>query len=272
MEIRQALSDALQKVRTKSPLIHHITNYVTVNDCANITLAIGASPIMADAIEEAAEIAAIASGLVLNIGTLNARTVASMLKAGQTANEIGIPVIFDPVGAGASDFRNQTTQTLLKTLKFSIIRGNLSEIRYISGLSSNTKGVDAAAIDMSDGIEATIQIAKTCAKQYQTVIAITGAVDVISDGITAYCIENGDAKLSKITGTGCMCNSLIASYTAATGNAMVGAAAGILTMGLAGEVAGKEFSGTGSYRSKIIDVISQLTGIALEKGARIYEA
>lgn len=272
MKTTQRLNQALQEVRTKKPLIHHITNYVTVNDCANVTLAIGASPIMADAIEEVAEITSIASGLVLNIGTLNERTVDSMQMAGQKANEVGIPVVFDPVGAGASNFRNQTTKTLLSTVKFSVIRGNLSEIRYITGLSSNTKGVDASDLDMGDGLEAIIQIAKNCAKQYEAAIAITGATDVISNGTTTYCIENGDPKLSKISGTGCMCNSLIASYVAATNDTLIGTLAGVLTMGLAGELAAKEYHGTGSYHMNIMDKISLLDGITLEEGARLYEA
>ena len=142
------MQTAIQKVRLNAPLIHHITNYVTVNDCANITLAIGASPIMADDAQEVLEITTMSNALVLNIGTLNERTIVSMLLAGKKANELGIPIILDPVGAGASRFRNETVKKLLNDIHFSVIRGNISEMCFLAGLKSSTKSVDASLEDI----------------------------------------------------------------------------------------------------------------------------
>ena len=150
-EIVIKIGNLLNEVRNKKPLVHNITNYVTVNDCANILLAIGASPIMADDIKEAADITKISSALVINIGTLNERTIESMIASGKKANELNIPVIFDPVGAGASEFRNETTKKILEEVKISVLRGNMSEIKFISGLESSTKGVDASESDINIG-------------------------------------------------------------------------------------------------------------------------
>ncbi len=265
-------SRLLELVRGNKPLVHHITNYVTVNDCANITLAIGASPIMADAIEEAADIAAISSSLVLNIGTLNSRTIESMIAAGKSANKKGIPIVFDPVGAGASKLRNDTTALILKELKISALRGNISEIRYISGLSSNTKGVDAGECD-SKGDSA--EIALSLAKRLTCVVAITGAVDAISDGKKVIRIENGHPTLSVITGAGCMCTSLVGSFLGAAPDELFkGTAAAILCMGLAGEIAYERAgsAGNGSFRAGVIDAVSLLSSEVLESRAKIHEA
>ena len=262
------------QVRQQKPLIHHLTNYVTVNDCANIVLAIGASPIMADDIAEAADITRISSALVLNIGTLNTRTVSSMLASGKAANEAGIPVVLDPVGAGASALRNETTQMLIDEVKLSVLRGNLSEIRFISGLASNTKGVDAAEEDMRDGLESSVQMAKALAQKLQCTVAITGAVDIVTDGARVALIHNGHAKLSSITGTGCMCSSLVGAYCGAGSDAFVAAAAGIASMGIAGEIAYERAGqiGNGSYHMAILDAISQLDADALRARGKIDEA
>ncbi len=262
------------QVRQQKPLIHHLTNYVTVNDCANIVLAIGASPIMADDIAEAADITRISSALVLNIGTLNTRTVSSMLASGKAANEAGIPVVLDPVGAGASALRNETTQMLIDEVKLSVLRGNLSEIRFISGLASNTKGVDAAEEDMRDGLESSVQMAKALAQKLQCTVAITGAVDIVTDGARVALIHNGHPKLSSITGTGCMCSSLVGAYCGAGSDAFVAAAAGIASMGIAGEIAYERAGqiGNGSYHMAILDAISQLDADALRARGKIDEA
>lgn len=262
------------QVRQQKPLIHHLTNYVTVNDCANIVLAIGASPIMADDIAEAADITRISSALVLNIGTLNTRTVSSMLASGKAANEAGIPVVLDPVGAGASALRNETTQMLIDEVKLSVLRGNLSEIRFISGLASNTKGVDAAEEDMRDGLESSVQMAKALAQKLQCTVAITGATDIVTDGARVALIHNGHPKLSSITGTGCMCSSLVGAYCGAGSDAFVAAAAGIASMGIAGEIAYERAGqiGNGSYHMAILDAISQLDADALRARGKIDEA
>ena len=255
----------LEELRKKKPLIHHITNYVTVNDCANITLAIGASPIMADAIEEAEAIVSISSALVLNIGTLNCRTVESMLSAGKKANQCGIPVIFDPVGAGASEFRNETTRRILQEVNVSVLRGNISEIRFVAGLSSNTKGVDAAETDASDDA---LNIARKLAGEQACIVAITGATDVVSDGLNAVIIKNGHQSMSNITGTGCMCTSLIGSFCAAAPEKMLySTAAAILCMGIAGELAYDRAGelGNSSLRLAIIDAVSRMDAKAVEE-------
>ncbi len=247
----------LTLVRSQKPLVHHITNYVTVNDCANITLAIGASPVMADAIEEAGDIAAIASALVLNMGTLNSRTVESMLIAGKSANQNGIPVVFDPVGAGASSMRNEAAARILNENKVAVVRGNLSEIRFIAGLSANTKGVDASEQDGGD----TGKIARKLAQKLGCVAAITGAVDTVSDGERTIYIHNGHPALSGVTGTGCMCSSLIGSFCAAAPNqAFEGTVAALLCMGIAGEMAYEKAGhiGNGSFRIGILDAVSKL--------------
>lgn len=214
-EISIKIGSLLNEVRNKKPLVHNITNYVTVNDCANILLAIGASPIMADDIKEAADITKISSALVINIGTLNERTIESMIASGKKANELNIPVVFDPVGAGASEFRNSTTKRLLEEVKISVLRGNMSEIKFISGLGSTTKGVDASENDARTGNDEGIDVAKNLAKKLQCTVAITGATDIISDGERVVILENGTKMLSNVTGTGCMTTALIGAFCGA---------------------------------------------------------
>jgi hydroxyethylthiazole kinase len=225
----------LREIRSRQPLVHHITNYVTVNDCANIVLAIGASLIMADDIDEVKSIVSISSALVLNIGTLNGRTIESMIAAGQKANELNIPVIFDPVGAGASELRNRTTEKLMEKIKISVLRGNMSEIRFVAGLESETKGVDVSASDLASGLEIRRELAANTAKKFTCVTAITGEKDIISDGGRELIIENGTKMLSNVTGTGCMCSSLVGAFCSVTRDYLIAAAGGILSVGIAGE-------------------------------------
>lgn len=264
-------AELLGQLRKKKPLVHNITNYVTVNDCANIILAIGASPIMADDISEASDITAISASLVLNIGTLNKRTVEAMLAAGKRANELGIPVVLDPVGAGASTLRNETTNLILSEVKISVVRGNMSEISFIAGLSSNTKGVDAAEEDIisSDARK----IASAVAEKQGCVAAITGAIDVISDGKRLAAVSNGHRLLSNVTGTGCMTTALVGSFCGAGKDAFVAAVAGIAAMGIAGEIAYEKAGdrGTGSFHISIIDAISRLDEKILLERAKINE-
>ena len=171
-------------VRAKSPLVHNITNYVTVNDCANIVLACGASPIMADDAAEVEDITSLCAGLNLNIGTLNSRTIPSMLLAGHTANRLGRPVVLDPVGAGASHLRTETALRLLREVKFTVIRGNISEIRTLAAGSGTTKGVDADAADKvtDETLDKTVAFAKAFAARTGAVVAVTGAIDIVADG------------------------------------------------------------------------------------------
>lgn len=263
----------LEKVRVNKPLVHNITNYVTVNDCANILLAIGGSPIMADDIKEAADITQISSALVINIGTLNERTIESMIASGKKANELNIPVVFDPVGAGASDFRNETTKRILEEVKMSVLRGNMSEIKFISGLESTTKGVDASESDARTENDEGINIAKSLSKKLNCTVAITGATDIISDGERVAILENGTKLLANVTGTGCMTTALVGAFCGASSDYFISAISGIMSMGIAGEIAFEKAGqiGTGSFHIAIIDAISNLNTKIIRDMAKAQE-
>ena len=265
----------LNNVLAKTPLVHSITNYVTVNDCANIILASGGSPIMADDIAEVTEITSICSSLVINIGTLNERTIASMIAAGKRANELGHPVVLDPVGAGASTLRNETALTLLKEVKFSVIRGNISEIKFLATGSASTQGVDAAAADAvtSDNLESVITFAKQLSKSSGAVITITGVTDIVADSEKAYVIYNGNRMMSRVTGTGCMLTAVIGSYIGANPNLILEATAtAVAVMGLSGELAYEKLcdinGGTNTYRMLIIDMVSKMNADQLKDGVK----
>lgn len=265
----------VELVREKKPLVHHITNYVTVNDCANITLAIGASPIMADALEEAADIAEISASVVLNMGTLNTRTIESMVAAGKSANAAGIPVVFDPVGAGASSLRNSAVDRIMREVRVAVLRGNASEIRHISGMQANTRGVDAADSDQAGGVEAAGSMARALARKLNCVVAVTGPVDAVSDGKRTVFIKAGHPSMSGITGTGCMCSSLVGSFCGACPEKPLEATvAALLSMGVAGELAFEEAGrqGSGSLRVAILDAISKMDADTLIRKGRYHEA
>lgn len=263
----------IEEMRNKKPVVHHITNYVTVNDCANITLAIGASPIMADAVEEVADITKISSSLVINIGTLNKKTVSSMIEAGKVANKYKIPVIFDPVGVGASKLRSETAIEILKKVKVDVLRGNISEMQFLAGIKSEIKGVDASNRDIkSANIE---DIAKKLVSRYDCVVAITGETDIISDGNKTIFIENGHEMLTSLTGTGCMCSSLIGSFCGAfPDNLLYSTTNALLCMAIAGEIAYEEAcgQGNGSFYTKLHDAISLMNEQTIEQRMRYYEA
>lgn len=265
-----------EKVRASMPLVHCITNYVTVNDCANALLACGASPIMADDENEVEEITSICSALNINIGTLNNRTIVSMLKAGGKANELSHPVVLDPVGAGASSLRTSTAMDLIDNIVFSVIRGNFSEIKALAAGSRNTRGVDADINDSISGknIEEVISFAKNLSKKTGSVVTVTGSVDIVADSHRVYLVHNGHPMMSKITGTGCMLSAIIAAYCGAVpGQPLEAAAAAVGMMGLCGEKAYertvKENAGTATYRTYIIDEISRLDAAALSGGIKI---
>ena len=258
--IIESCAKAADKVRDICPLVHCITNYVTVNDVANCILAIGASPIMADDIAEAADITSISKALVINMGTLNARTVESMVAAGKKANELGVPVVFDPVGAGASNFRNETAKRILENVKISILRGNLSEMSYLAGLEADEKNDP-------------VSVAKKTAAKYNCVAAITGAVDTITDGKRVARISNGHPYLSKVTGTGCMTTGLVGSFAGACDDMYTAAVTGIASMGIAGEFAYENAGemGSGSFHISIIDAISKMNSQVFAAKAKIEE-
>ncbi|PKM48867.1 MAG: hydroxyethylthiazole kinase [Firmicutes bacterium HGW-Firmicutes-7] len=264
----------VSNTRENTPMVHTITNYVTVNDCANIILACGGAPIMADDINEVEEITSICQGLVINIGTLNDRTILSMIKAGKKANELGHPVILDPVGAGASKFRTETVFKLLKEVKFTVIRGNYSEIKTVYKGSGTTRGVDADIKDMieEDNLDEIIVFAKSLSKKTGSIIAITGSIDIVSSAERAFVIRNGHPLMSKITGSGCMLSTVIGAYCGANYEQIFEAtAAAVSAMGLCGELAYDvlENRGTATYRTLIIDFMSKMNDSILRGGAQI---
>lgn len=267
MDIRKQINEALNALHVKKPLVHHITNYVTVNDCANVVLAIGASPVMADELKEVGDMVSICNALVLNIGTGNERTLLSMIEAGRVANAKNIPVLLDPVGIGATPFRFESVALLLKEVKFSVIRGNMAEIKNIAGLEAKSAGVDSLD-DESDGGK----IAKALALKLGCTIAITGKTDIVSDGIQTYALDNGDINLTKVTGTGCMTSSLIGSFLGANNNPQVSAIAGIWSMSIAGENATcklKSGEGIGSFKVYLMDAISGMSGDIFDEKGKI---
>lgn len=268
------MKKSLENVRKNQPLIHNITNYVTVNDCANMLLACGGSPIMSDAIDDVCDITTICGGLNINIGTLNERTIPSMLKAGNKANELGHPVVLDPVGAGASALRTNTANELIENVKFTVIRGNISEIKTLATGTGTTKGVDADVADKvtEENIAQAVEFAKAFAKETGAVIAITGAIDIVADAERAFAIYNGHPMMSSITGTGCQLSALIAAYIVANPDDVLRAtAAAVCAMGLCGEIAHNRLTaldGNSSYRNYIIDAMYNLDGDTLENGAK----
>lgn len=275
MDIKTYIGNLLENVRERAPLVHHITNYVTVNDCANITLSIGASPVMADDINEVEAMTSIASSLVINIGTLNSRTVECMIKAGKKANEVGIPVILDPVGAGATPYRTKVAKTIMDNIELAVIRGNLSEIKTLYGINTKTKGVDSLYdTSIKDELEKGKLLAKDFSKRVGSIIAITVAVDIVTDGKMIYTVENGHKIMSKITGTGCMCSSLIGAYLGTNEDNLLAALSGVVSMGISGELAYeslKEGEGTGTFKVKLMDNIYNLSKEVIEKRGKINE-
>ncbi|AFL68387.1 hydroxyethylthiazole kinase [Sulfurospirillum barnesii] len=264
MDIKTHIHEAFAALENTTPLIHHITNYVTVNECANVVLAIGASPIMASEISEVAQMVGFAQALVLNIGTANTQSIEAMLEAGRAANAQGIPVVLDPVGVGATTFRRQSVARLLEQIRFSVIRGNMAEMKTLAGLETKSSGVDSLE-DESDALS----IAQGLAKKLNCVIAITGKEDVVCDGTHAYTLCNGDEALRSVTGTGCMSSSLIGSFLGATNNPLLSAILGISTMSLAGELADKS-KGMGTFRISLFDRISKMNASLVLEKARIY--
>lgn len=270
------LKQQLENVRQMQPLVHNITNYVTVNDVANVVLACGGSPIMADDAGEVEEITSICGGLNINIGTLNERTILSMVKAGKKANALGHPVVLDPVGAGASSLRTNTALQLMKEIQFSIIRANMSEIKTLANGSGTTKGVDADLADAvtEENLDSAVAFAKTFAKENHCIVAITGAIDLVADEKSCYVIRNGRPEMGKITGTGCQLSAITAAYvTANQDTPLEAAAAAVMLMGTAGEIAWKRMQpgdGNATYRNRIIDSIYNMTGEEFEQEAN-YE-
>ena len=263
-------------LRKTMPLIHNITNYVTVNDVANILLACGGSPIMSDEVEDVEDITSICNGLNINIGTLHKSSIEGMLRAGKKANDLHHPILLDPVGAGASKFRTETALKLMQELNLAVIRGNISEIKTLALGSGTTKGVDADVSDAvtEENLEQAIEFVKAFSKKTGTIIAVTGRIDLVTDGNRCYVIRNGRPEMGKITGTGCQLSGMMTAFITANPDEMLeAAAAAVCAMGLSGEIGWSRMQtgdGNATYRNRIIDAIYNMTGDILEKGAN-YE-
>lgn len=270
------LGECLQRVRASVPLVHNITNYVTVNDVANALLACGGSPIMSDEPADVADITSICGGLNINIGTLNQRSIEAMHVAGKRAAELGHVILLDPVGAGASALRTNTAVELMEELPLTVLKGNASEIKALALGSATTQGVDANAADVVTEANVAEQaaFAKTYAAQLGCILAITGPIDLVADSTRCFAIRNGRPEMEKITGTGCQIAGMMAAYLVANPDAQLeAAAASVALMGVAGEIGWENMlpgDGNSTYRNRIIDAIFNMDAETLEARAN-YE-
>ena len=270
------LKDAADAVRATTPLVHCITNYVTVNDCANALLAAGASPIMSDEPDDVVDITSICGGLDLNIGTLNHRSIEGMHAAGKRAAELGHAVVLDPVGAGASALRTATASVLLDELPIRVVRGNMSEVKALAGASASTRGVDVNPADAvsEDNLAQSAAFVRSVAERAGCVVAVTGAIDVVASADRAFAIRNGSPLQGRITGAGCMLSALTAAYAVAHDDALEAAVAAVVSMGLAGQVAAGrmgKLDGNGSFHTFLLDALFNQTGDDLLEGALVKE-
>ncbi len=238
------------KIRAKAPLIHNITNYVVMHSTANATLAVGASPVMAHAIEEVEEMVAISDALVINIGTLSKSWIDSMTRAIKIANARKIPVILDPVGAGATKLRTQTVRMFLKEYNIAILRGNASEIKSLCDETHKTKGVDSLAKS-----EDVIDYAKELSKRYNMTVSVSGSVDVILKDQKIIKVYNGVPIMSKVTGMGCMATAITGAFAAINADCFVAAAEAMAVVGIAGEIASQMSRGLGSMEINFLDTL-----------------
>lgn len=264
--------ETLARVRERAPLIHCITNYVTANDCANLLLACGASPIMSDSPDEVGEVVSLCGALLLNLGTLSRERLRAVLLAGERANARGIPVVLDPVGAGSSDARTEAARTVLRTIRVSAIRSNCSELCAILGLAAPTRGVDNDPNEGAGDFSETLGEMTRLAERLGAAVAVTGETDLVTDGKKTYRIKNGSPLLRSVTGAGCQLSALTAAFLAANPETPVkAAAAAVCMMGVCGELAEERMGGTdgnASYRNYVIDAAYRLTAEALDGRAR----
>ncbi len=259
-----SFADLLAELRLKRPLVHHITNYVTVNDCANITLCIGAAPVMAEAPEEAGEMVAMADALVLNIGTLTGRQIGVMLEAGGRANECDIPVILDPVGAGATKMRTDASLLLLDRLEIAVLKGNAGEISVLAGAGGKVRGVDS----QGSGGDARA-IAQTFADDEGITVVVSGATDIVTDGARVLLVDNGHEMMGRLSGTGCMAASLAGAFAAVSDDYVISSAVALASFGLAGEKAAPHAAGPYSFRTALFDELAAMSPGDLARGARV---
>lgn len=260
---RELIADSLlqirQSVKSKKPLIHCITNPISINDCANVVLAVGAKPIMAEHPLEVAEITSVSKSLGVNLGNITDIRMESMLISGKTAFENKIPQVIDLVGIGCSKLRLDYAKKFISECRPSVIKGNMSEIKALCGIKSSAKGIDVGADDIikEENLSENIEILKVLSLQTGAVIAVTGVVDIITNGTYTYLITNGCEMLSMVTGTGCMLTALIASYISSD-NILEGTVLAIALMGICGELS-QHAKGTGSFRTELIDNVFNIS-------------
>jgi hydroxyethylthiazole kinase len=262
----QKAAENLERIRERKPLVHNITNYVVMNYTANVLLACGASPVMAHAVEEVEEMVSLAGALVLNIGTLSPPWIEAMLRAGKRANALNIPVILDPVGAGATRLRTDSARRLIESLSIHVIRGNASEILSLAGEKpgARTKGVDSVHT-----VDQVTEAAVALAKELRATLAITGAVDLITDGERICRVMNGHQMMSCVTGTGCSATVIIGAFLAVCPDPLKAATTGLSYFGLAGEKAAAKALSPGSFQIALLDALYEMKGEELRAGAKI---
>jgi hydroxyethylthiazole kinase len=256
----------IEKIKSSKPLVHHITNWVTIYDCANITRCIGALPVMAHAIEESNEMTGIAQSLVLNIGTLTPNLVDSMISAGKKANELGIPVVLDAVGVGATKLRTDKAKEILSKVKVSILKGNAGEIGTLAEMKAEVKGVESMGVDGEIR-----EIAKNLAKRYGLTVVVTGKEDVVSDGDKTYFVSNGHDMMGSIVGTGCMLASVIGAFAAVERDYAKASAYALVCFGIAGELAAEKAKGPGTYKEMFYDELYGLNEDKISKMEKVRE-
>jgi hydroxyethylthiazole kinase len=254
---------SLRVLRERKPLVHQITNYVVMNETANATLALGALPVMAHAREEVEEMVALAGALVINIGTLSPHWVEAMLSAGRAANERSIPVVLDPVGAGATRYRTETARRILAEVDVTVLRGNAGEIATLVGAEAEVRGVESIATGADPA-----DLARSAAQQLGVVASVTGAVDHVSDGERVISIANGDPLLAAVTGTGCMSSAITGCFLAVAETPLDGAVEALVAFGVAGEDAARDAKGPGSFHVGLYDALAALDPDTLDARAK----
>lgn len=258
------LGEALRRVRAQAPVVHNITNYVVMNTTANALLAIGASPVMAHAPQEMEEMVGIASALVLNIGTLSDAWIEAMLLAGAAARRRGIPIVLDPVGAGATSYRTNTARRLLTELSPTIVRGNASEIRALCSEVTATRGVDSV-----HGAEESLDAALALARAHGCVVSMSGATDIIVSDTSVARVRNGVPMMTRVTGMGCTASALTGAFAAVTSSPLHAATQTMVVLGVAGELAAERVTGPGNFQVQLLDALSALAPDELERHARV---
>ena len=258
--------EVLEKIRAERPLVHHITNWVTIYDCAQIVRVFGALPVMAHAGEESGDMAGIASALVLNIGTLTLPLVESMIIAGKRATEMGIPIVLDAVGVGATRLRDEKAHELIDQVGMTVIKGNTSEIARLAGMEVVTKGVEATTVN-SDMVE----VAKRLANSTASTIVVTGANDIVTDGDRIFIVANGHKMMGTVVGTGCMAASVIGAFTAVEHDYAFASASALACFGIAGELAAEKAQGPGSFKIHLFDEASRLDKETIERMVHIEQ-